>query len=141
MRIVLAILAVLVVATGFIIEGPASNFFSGDTGYSLIHVVLVPFLCAIGAIILGLGLAYLFYGKGQTEVGFVEKINVFKALRTFVANGFYIDHLYNLVFVKPVFWIGQKLSFFKTGKINWNMIFGSVVAIFIVVATLLVVMV
>lgn len=141
MRIVLAILAVLVVATGFIIEGPASNFFTGDTGYSLIHVVLVPFLCAIGAIILGLGLAYLFYGKGQTEVGFVEKINVFKALRTFVANGFYIDHFYNLVFVKPIFWIGQKLSFFKTGKINWNMIFGSVVAIFIVIATLLVVMV
>ena len=141
MRIVVGILAVLVVATGFLIEGPISNFFTGDTGYSLIHVVLVPFLCAIGAIILGLGLAYLLYGKGQTEVGFVENIGVFRALRTYVANGFYIDHFYNKVFVKPVFWIGKKLSFFKTGKINWNMIFGGVVALFVVVITLVVVIV
>ena len=142
MRIVLGILAVGVVATGFVIEGPVRNFFTGDTGYHLIHhFALVPFLCAIGAIILGLGLAFLFYGKGQTEVGFIENIKVFKALRTYVANGFYIDHFYNKVFVKPVYWIGQKLSIFKTGKINWNMIFGGVVALLVVVITLVVVIV
>jgi NADH-quinone oxidoreductase subunit L len=141
MRIVLGILAVGVVATGFLIEGPVSNFFTGDTGYKLIHIELVPFLSAIGAIILGLGLAFLLYGKGQTEVGFVENISVFKALRTYVANGFYIDHFYNKVFVAPVFWIGKKLSFFKTGKINWNMIFGGVVAVLVVVITLVVVIV
>ena len=141
MRIVLAILAVFVVGTGFFIEGPISNFFTGETTWPVVHIVLVPFLCAIGAIILGLILAYLLYGKGQTEVGFIENTGTFKALRTFVANGYYIDHFYNIVFVKPIFWIGKKLSFLKTGKINWNMVLGSIVAIFVLIATLLVVMV
>lgn len=139
MRITLGILAVLVVATGFLIEGPVANFFTGDTGYTFIHIELVPFLCAIGAIILGLLVAFLSYGKGQTEVKFVEKNKVFKALSTVVANGYYIDHLYNIVFVKPTFWIGQKLSFLKTGKINWNMILGSVVALVTIVVLVVVI--
>ncbi len=139
MRITLGILAVLVVATGFIIEGPVSNFFSGETGYTFMHVEIVPFLCAIGAIIFGLLVAYLLYGKGQTEVKFVENNKVFKSLSTVVANGFYIDHLYSMVFVKPVFWIGQKIAFLKTGKINWNMILGSVVAVATIVILVMVI--
>ena len=129
MRITLGILAVLVVVTGFIIEGPLHNFLTGHHDpYVLIHVEYAPFFIALGAILLGIGLAYLLYGKGQTEVGIIEKTKAFKAVRTFVANGFYIDHLYNIIFVKPVFWIGQKLSFLKTGKLNWNMILGSILA-------------
>ena len=125
----MGILAVLVVVTGFIIEGPLHNFLTGHHDpYVLIHVEYAPFFIALGAILLGIGLAYLLYGKGQTEVGIIEKTKAFKAVRTFVANGFYIDHLYNIIFVKPVFWIGQKLSFLKTGKLNWNMILGSILA-------------
>ena len=59
-------------------------------------------------------------------------------MRTFVENGFYMDHLYNMVFVQPVFWIGQKISYLKTGKINWNMILGSVVAIATIVVLVVV---
>ena len=135
MRITIGILAVLVVATGFILEGPVHDLVSGHAAG---HYVLLPadkpyfiasLVSSLTAIVLGMGLAVLLYGKGQTEVKFVENIKPFKATRTFVANGFYMDHLYNIVFVKPLFWIGQKLSFLKTGKINWNMILGSVVAI------------
>ncbi|MCG3224449.1 MAG: hypothetical protein H7647_08280 [Candidatus Heimdallarchaeota archaeon] len=140
MRITLGILAVLVVVTGFLIEGPLHNLFSGHADpYVLIRdFEAVPFLCALGAIILGVGLAFLLYGKGQTEVSFIENNKVLKACRTFVANGYYIDHLYNLIIIKPVFWIGEQLSFLKTGKINWNMLLGSAVAIAAIVVLVMV---
>ncbi|MCE7742296.1 MAG: NADH-quinone oxidoreductase subunit L [Candidatus Heimdallarchaeota archaeon] len=138
MRITIGVLAVLVVATGFILEGPLHNLITGHIGdpYVLIPTDaggIVALVSSLIAIILGIGLALLLYGKGQTEVKFVENIKPFKATRTFVENGFYMDHLYNKVFVKPLFWIGQKISFLKTGKINWNMILGSVVAVVTVV--------
>lgn len=138
MRITIGVLAVLVVATGFILEGPVHNLITGHIGdpYVLIPTDaggIVALVSSLIAIILGIGLALLLYGKGQTEVKFVENIKPFKATRTFVENGFYMDHLYNKVFVKPLFWIGQKISFLKTGKINWNMILGSAVALVTVV--------
>jgi len=140
MRITLGILAVLVVVTGFLIEGPLHNLFSGHADpYVLIRdFEVVPFVCALGAIILGVGLAFLLYGKGQTEVSFIENNKVLKACRTIVANGYYIDHLYNLIIIKPIFWIGEKLSFLKTGKINWNMLLGSAVAIVAIVVLVMV---
>ncbi len=140
MRITLGILAVLVVATGFLIEGPLHNLFSGHADpYALIRdFEVVPFICALSAIILGVGLAYLLYGKGQTEVAHIENNKVLKACRTVVANGYYIDHLYNLIIIKPVFWIGKQLSFLKTGKINWNMLLGSAVAITAIVVLVMV---
>ena len=145
MRITIGILAVLVVATGFIIEGPVHNFITGHPGEPYVLIPpdtgsVVSIVSSLIAIILGGGLALWLYGKGQTEVKFVENIKIFKACRTFVENGFYMDHLYNKVFVKPVFWIGQKISFLKTGKISWNMILGSVVAL-VAVVVLVVVMV
>ncbi len=145
MRIVLGILAVLVVATGFVLEGPVHHFVAGENGgdYMLLPTDaggIVALVSSLIAIILGIGLAFLLYGKGQTEVKFVENIKPFKAMRTFVENGFYMDYFYNMVFVQPLFWIGQKISFLKTGKINWNMILGSVVAV-VAVVVLVVVMV
>lgn len=140
MRITLGILAVLVVATGFLIEGPLHNLFSGHADpYALIRdFEVVPFICALSAIILGIGLAFLLYSKGQTEVSFIENNKVLKASRTIVANGYYIDHLYNLIIIKPIFWIGKQLSFLKTGKINWNMLLGSAVAIVAIVVLVMV---
>ena len=142
MRITLGILAVLVVVTGFLIEGPLHNLFSGHADpYELIRdFKVVPFISAFGAIILGVGLAFLLYGKGQTEVSFIEDNKMMKACREIVANGYYIDHLYNLIIIKPIFWIGKQLSFLKTGKINWNMLLGSAVAI-VAIAVLVMVMV
>ena len=64
---------------------------------------------------------------------------MFKACRTFVAEGFYMDHFYNAVFVKPVFWIGKQISYLKTGKINWNMVLGSLVAIVAIVVLVVIV--
>jgi len=145
MRIILGILAVLVVATGFILEGPVHNLVSGHPGdpYVLLPAgeegFVASLVSSLIAIILGMGLAILLYGKGQTEVKFVENFKPFKALRTFVEKGFYMDYLYNIVFVKPIFWIGQKISFLKTGKINWNMILGSVVAIVTIVILVVVI--
>ncbi|MHA1198655.1 MAG: NADH-quinone oxidoreductase subunit 5 family protein [Candidatus Heimdallarchaeaceae archaeon] len=143
MRITIGVLAVLVIATGFILEGPVHNLITGGSGYVLIPTDaggIVALVSSLIAIILGIGLAVLLYGKGQTEVKFVENIKPFKAMRTFVENGFYMDHFYNKVFVKPLFWIGQKISFLKTGKINWNMILGSLVAV-VTIVVLVVVMV
>jgi NADH-quinone oxidoreductase subunit L len=143
MKITLGILAVLVVITAFIIEVPMYNFMTGDTAaYNIFRHpadVGVPLGIALGALVLGVGVAYLLYGKGQTEVSFIENNKVLRALREFVANGFYMDHLYNAVFVKPVFWIGEKLSFLKTGKINWNMVLGSLVAIAAIVVLVVIV--
>ncbi|MHA1952814.1 MAG: NADH-quinone oxidoreductase subunit 5 family protein [Candidatus Heimdallarchaeaceae archaeon] len=143
MRITIGILAVLVFATGFILEGPVHNLITGHYGgYVLIPTDtggIVALVSSIIVIILGIGSAYLLYGKGQTEVAFVENIKIFKSLRTFVANGFYMDHLYNKVFVKPVFWIGKQISYLKTGKITWNMILGSVVAIATIVVLVVVI--
>lgn len=140
MRITIGILAVLVVVTGFLIEGPLHNLFSGHADpYALIRdFEVVPFISAIVAIILGVGLAFLLYGKGQTEVSVIENNKVLKACRTIVANGYYIDHLYNLIIIKPIFWIGEQLSFLKTGKINWNMLLGSAVAITAIVVLVMV---
>lgn len=140
MRITIGILAVLVVVTGFLIEGPLHNLFSGHADpYALIRdFEVVPFISAIVAIILGVGLAFLLYGKGQTEVSVIENNKVLKACRNIVANGYYIDHLYNLIIIKPVFWIGEQLSFLKTGKINWNMLLGSAVAITAIVVLVMV---
>ena len=144
MRITIGILAVLVFATGFIIEGPVHNLVSGHLGAPYEFIAkdtggIVAIISSIIVIILGIGSAYLLYGKGQTEVAFVENNKVFKALRDFVANGFYMDHLYNIVFVKPVFWIGKQISYLKTGKITWNMILGSVVAIVTIVVLVVVI--
>jgi NADH-quinone oxidoreductase subunit L len=143
MRITIGILAVLVFATGFILEGPVHNLITGHhDGYVLLQTDaggIVALVSSIIVIILGIGSAYLLYGKGQTEVAFVENIKIFKSLRTFVANGFYMDHLYNIVFVKPVFWIGKQISYLKTGKITWNMILGSVVAIATIVVLVVVI--
>ncbi len=143
MRITIGILAVLVFATGFILEGPVHNLITGHyEGYKLILTDdggIVALVSSIIVIILGIGSAYLLYGKGQTEVAFVENIKIFKSLRTFVANGFYMDRLYNIVFVKPVFWIGKQISYLKTGKITWNMILGSVVAIATIVVLVVVI--
>ncbi len=140
MRITLGILAVIVVASGFVLEGPLQNKLTGhNEAYTLLHFVPLPFFVALGAIILGIGLSYLLYGKGQTEVSLIENNNVLRFLRDVVAHGFYMDHLYNAVFVKPVFWIGNQLSFLKTGKINWNMILGSFVAIATIVVLVVIV--
>lgn len=140
MRITIGILAVLVVVTGFLIEGPLHNLFSGHADpYVLIRdFEVVPFISALVAIILGVGTAFLLYGKGQTEISIIENNKVLKACRTFVANGYYIDHLYNLIIIKPIFWIGKQLSFLKTGKINWNMLLGSAVAIVAIVVLVMV---
>jgi len=131
MRSTLGVLALLVVLTGFFIEDTLSDFLEHGTKevHYALHVNAVVFPIALGAIILGVLVAYLLYGKGQTEVAFIANNKILRALREFVANGYYIDHFYNAVFVKPVFWIGDKLSYLHTGKINWNMVASGIVAI------------
>ncbi|MHA1302552.1 MAG: NADH-quinone oxidoreductase subunit 5 family protein [Candidatus Heimdallarchaeaceae archaeon] len=131
MRATLGILAVLVVITGFTVEGVFSHLLEDNEKMfgNPFHINGVALGSALGAVVLGIAFAYLLYGKGQTEVPLIENNKVFKALRTFVAEGFYMDHLYNKLFVQPVFWIGKQFSFLKTGKINWNMVLGSVVTL------------
>ncbi|MHA1114644.1 MAG: NADH-quinone oxidoreductase subunit 5 family protein [Candidatus Heimdallarchaeaceae archaeon] len=141
MRTTLGILAILVVFTGFTVEGVFSEFLEhNEKGFgNPFHINGAALGSALGAVVLGIVIAYLLYGKGQTEVAIFEKNKLLRALRTFVAEGFYIDHFYNLVFVKPAFWIGKQLSYLKTGKINWNMIFGSLVSIGVLIITVVIV--
>ncbi len=141
MNLTLGILAVFVVGTGFTEESFFSHLLENNTKeftnpFNINGIVLGS---SLGVLILGIGLALLLYGKGQTEVAFIEKNKALKAMRTFVEEGFYMDQLYNKIIIKPLFWIGKQLSFLKTGKINWNMILGSVVAIATIIATVVIV--
>lgn len=131
MRSTLGVLAILVVVTAFFIEGSLADFLKEGIKKPTVavHFDAVVFVSAFGAILLGVLLAFFLYGKGQTEVSFIANNKILLALRNFIANGYYIDHFYNAVFVKPVFWIGEKLSYLHTGKINWNMVASGAVAI------------
>ena len=67
-----------------------------------------------GVMITGLAGAWLAYIRNP-EIP-VKVVAAIKPLHTFVYNKWYFDELYNLIFVRPAFWLGDK--FWKIGDIG-----------------------
>jgi NADH-quinone oxidoreductase subunit L len=120
MLIPLYILAIGAVVAGFIFGGYffghhyaefwGKALFTGD-GNNLVHefhnvplwVKLSPFI----AMLLGLGLAWLYYIYNTSLPKITAKI--FEPIYKFLLNKWYFDELYNVIFVKPALWLANIL--------------------------------
>jgi NADH-quinone oxidoreductase subunit L len=120
MLIPLYILAIGAVVAGFIFSGYffghhyaefwGKALFTGD-GNNLVHefhnvplwVKLSPFV----AMLLGLGLAWLYYIYNTSLPKITAKI--FEPIYKFLLNKWYFDELYNVIFVKPALWLANIL--------------------------------
>ncbi|MEP3475864.1 MAG: NADH-quinone oxidoreductase subunit L [Hyphomicrobiales bacterium] len=120
MLIPLYILAIGAVVAGFVFGGYffghhyaefwGKALFTGD-GNNLVHefhnvplwVKLSPFV----AMLLGLGLAWLYYIYNTSLPKITAKI--FEPIYKFLLNKWYFDELYNVIFVKPALWLANIL--------------------------------
>ncbi len=111
-----AIFAGLVFNHSFISEG-AGHFWQGSVAFSeeLIHhmhgvptwVKWAPFTVMIA------GLAIAWYGYIRNPAFPAKFAAAIKPLYTFVYNKWFFDELYDRIFVRPAFWLGEK--FWKLG--------------------------
>ena len=97
-----------------------ASFWAGSIFYNepLIHAMhAVPYLVKYAALIvmlLGFAGAYVAYiAKPDIPAKFVA---TFPALHNFVYRKWYFDELYDVIFVKPAFWLGRK--FWQLGDIG-----------------------
>ncbi len=114
------VLAVLSVVAGFI-NTPWAEIF-GDwlkTNSSLAglqletaHAPLWTVFLAVAVALVGIGLAYMMYYKKSISNDFLAK--PMPAVYKTLFNKYYIDELYNLIFVKPFRGLGLLLQFFDT---------------------------
>ncbi|WFL77141.1 NADH-quinone oxidoreductase subunit L [Altererythrobacter arenosus] len=112
-----AVLAGQIFAPSFL---DSAAFWSGSIFYNepLIHAMhAVPGpvkYAALIVMVLGLVGAYWAYIKDTSIPGkFVEQ---FRYVHQFVYNKWYFDELYNLIFVKPAFWLGRQ--FWQRGDVG-----------------------
>jgi len=120
MLVPLGILSIGAVFAGFVFNPQfldSAEFWAGSIYYNenLIHAMhAVPLWVKLSATIvmlLGVFIAWMAYIRDTSIPGkFVEQ---FRNLHNFVYNKWYFDELYNLVFVRPAFWLGRK--FWKIG--------------------------
>lgn len=84
---------------------------AGDVIDAAHHVPLGVKLAPMFAMILGFVIAYIFYMRGSDIAQRTAK--TWDGLYAFLLNKWYFDELYNLVFVRPAFWLGR--LFWKQG--------------------------
>jgi len=124
MLIPLYVLAAGAIVAGFVFqhwfmgEGQAefwgAALYRSADNHILEHMEEVPLLvkwAATIAMLLGLGVAYLFYIRQPELPGEVAAVN--QPLYKFLLNKWYFDELYDRVFVRPAYWIGR--LFWKGG--------------------------
>lgn len=88
-----------------------SIFYNEDLIHKMHNVPVLVKYAAFIVMVLGFAGAYWAYIRNTSIPGkFVEQ---FRLVHRFVYNKWYFDELYNLVFVKPAFWIGR--IFWKGG--------------------------
>ncbi|MEZ5743887.1 MAG: NADH-quinone oxidoreductase subunit L [Sphingomonadaceae bacterium] len=91
-----------------------SVFYNEHLMHAMHEVPLLVKLAATIVMLLGVALAwYAYIRRTDFPAKFVE---AFSALHQFVYNKWYFDELYNFLFVKPAFWLGQK--FWKWGDVG-----------------------
>jgi NADH-quinone oxidoreductase subunit L len=66
------------------------------------------------AMLTGLGIAYMMYQRSEDAPQ--RLATMFAPLYRFFLNKWYFDELYNLIFVRPAFWIGR--LFWKQGDVG-----------------------
>lgn len=79
------------------------------------------------AMMLGLGLAWLYYIKMPWLPG--RTAEAFKPLYNFLLNKWYFDELYDLLFVRPALWLGTVLWKVGDGRIIDGLINGTAAAV------------
>ncbi|MEQ1547926.1 MAG: NADH-quinone oxidoreductase subunit L [Chakrabartia sp.] len=123
MLVPLGVLAIGAVFAGFVFHGPFLDaeqgraFWKGSVAFDahLMHAMHdVPLwvkLSATFVMLLGFGIAWLAYIKDTTIPA--RFTSTFRGLYAFLLNKWYWDELYDMLFVKPSFWLGR--LFWKTG--------------------------
>ncbi len=116
MLVPLTLLSVGAVAAGWVFSHAfldSAEFWGGSIFYNenLIHAMHgVPWPVKYAAtivMVLGFVGAWYAYIRNTSVPGkFVEQ---FRLVHQFVYNKWYFDELYNLIFIRPAFWLGQKL--------------------------------
>jgi NADH-quinone oxidoreductase subunit L len=125
MLIPLGTLSLGAIIAGFLfhhefVSAGTGHFWQGSVAFSeeLVHhmhdVPLWVKWAPFGVMITGLAVAWLTYIRNP-EIP-AKVVAAIKPLHTFVYNKWYFDELYNLIFVRPAFWLGDK--FWKIGDIG-----------------------
>ncbi|MDU5141497.1 MAG: NADH-quinone oxidoreductase subunit L [Paenibacillus dendritiformis] len=109
----LVVLAVLAAVAGFVhtpFSGAFGTWLNADEPGSSVHAAAM--IISVLAGVLGIGLGYIWYGpRGSRRGGTREAANPFYRL---VANKYYIDELYEIVFVRSLAGLGRILQAFDT---------------------------
>lgn len=123
MLVPLGVLSLGAVFAGFVFHHAfidEAAFWNGSVVYNehLIHAMHgVPLLVKLAAtivMVIGLFVAWLAYIRDTSIPGkFVEQ---FRLVHAFFYNKWYFDELYNVVFVKPSFWLGR--VFWQKGDVG-----------------------
>ena len=103
------------VFTGFFFANPelVQHFFAGSVAvvverYEAAHSVpLWVSLAATVAMLIGFAIAWYMYMVDKTAPARLAATN--RGLYLFLLNKWYFDELYNLIFVRPAFWLGNAL--------------------------------
>jgi len=125
MTLPLLILALACVVSGFMLS-PFAHVFYGTQLMEAIHLLgrieVMPLTCSLLSLLIGGLPAYLVYVKkavpperftGNAFMGFVYKV---------LANGYYFNGFYNLVFVKGAIAVSSKVRKLQTGVLNFNIL-------------------
>ncbi|WP_417621549.1 NADH-quinone oxidoreductase subunit L [Parasphingorhabdus sp.] len=120
MLIPLGVLSVGAVLAGYVFSHAFiedAGFWNGAIAYDaglMHHMHEVPLwvkLSATAAMLTGLATAYFMYFRGTDRPARLAA--TFSPLYQFFFNKWYFDELYNLIFVRPAFWLGRQ--FWKKG--------------------------
>lgn len=84
---------------------------AGDVMDQAHHVPAAVIWSPFVAMVLGFGLAWYFYMRGSDIAK--RTAETWDGLYAFLLNKWYFDELYNLIFVRPAFWLGR--VFWKRG--------------------------
>ncbi len=116
MLVPLTLLSVGAVAAGWVFSHAfldSAEFWGGSIFYNenLIHAMHgvpwpVKYAATIVMVLGFVGAWYAYIRNTSVPAKFVEQ---FRLVHQFVYNKWYFDELYNLIFIRPAFWLGQKL--------------------------------
>ncbi len=89
----------------------SSIAFNAELMEKIHEVPLLVKLSSTIAMLTGLAVAFFMYMRGQGRPQALA--SQFRGLYTFLLNKWYFDELYNLIFIRPAFWLGR--LFWKRG--------------------------
>ncbi len=116
MVVPLGLLSLGAVTAGYVFSHAfldSAEFWGGSIFYNenLIHAMhAVPWPVKYAAsIVMVLGFAGAWYAYIRNTAAPAKFVELFRPVHRFVYNKWYFDELYDLIFVRPAFWLGRKL--------------------------------